>query len=84
MTLILALIIFIEILSYIIIADIVLSWISLVWLKFRPQFIADIIDPLYKNIKKIVTTNIWPFELAPILIMILLMLIKSYLISLTY
>jgi uncharacterized protein YggT (Ycf19 family) len=76
MQILLALIIFIEIMSYIVIFDVILSWLTLFWLRFRPKFIADIIDPLYKNVKKIVPTSIWPLDFTPIVIILILIFIR--------
>jgi len=77
MTFLLTIVILIELLSYLIIFDVILSWLTLLWLKFRPRFVADIIDPLYKNIKKIIPTAIWPLDFTPIVIIIFLMFIQS-------
>ena len=71
-----ALIIFIEIVSYIVIFDVILSWLMLFWLRFRPQFVADIIDPLYENVKKIIPTTIWPVDFTPIVVILLLIFIR--------
>lgn len=76
MQILLAIIIFLEIISYIVIIDVILSWITLTGLRFRPKFIADIIDPLYANVKKIIPTNIWPMDFTPIVIIILLIFIR--------
>lgn len=76
MPILLTLIIFIEIITYIIIADVILSWLTLLWLKFRPKFISDIIDPLYKNVKKIIPTSFWPLDFTPIVIILLLAFIR--------
>lgn len=72
----LTVIIFLEILSYIVIFDVILSWLTLFWLKIRPKFIADIIDPLYKSIRKIIPTSIWPVDFTPIVIIVLIIFIK--------
>ena len=76
MQILIAVIIFLEIISYFIIADVILSWLSLFWVKFRPSFLADIIDPLYKNVKNYIPTSIWPVDFTPIVIIILLIFIK--------
>ncbi len=70
MILILAFLIFLRILSYLIILDIILSWLSLLWLNLRPKFLADIIDPIYNSIKKIIPTTIWPLDFTPIVVYI--------------
>jgi YggT family protein len=69
-------IIFLEIISYIIIFDVIISWLTLLWINFRPKFIADIIDPIYKNIKKIIPTSMWPIDFTPIVVIFLLIFIK--------
>lgn len=79
MSLLIALIIFLELLYWIIIFDVILSWLTLLWLKSRPKFIADIIDPIYKSIKKILPTSIWPIDLTPIVVIIVIIFIKGLL-----
>ncbi|MFK7780648.1 MAG: YggT family protein [Candidatus Gracilibacteria bacterium] len=76
MTFLLTIIILLEIISYIVIFDVILSWLTLLGLKFRPKFIADIIDPLYINVKKYIPTSIGPLDFTPIVIILLLMFIK--------
>lgn len=76
MQILIALIIFLDILSYLVIFDVILSWLILLWLRIRPKFLADIIDPLYINVRKIIPTTIWPLDFTPIVIMILIIFIK--------
>ena len=76
MKILLAIIIFLEILSYIVILDVVLSWLTLLGLRFRPKIIADIIDPLYKNVRKYIPTRFWPLDFTPIVVILLLLFIK--------
>jgi len=75
MYLILAIFIFLELIMYIVLFDIILSWLSLMWIK-RPKFVSDIIDPLYAYIKNIIPTNIWPFDLTPMIVILLIYLFK--------
>ncbi|MCD5385310.1 YggT family protein [Candidatus Gracilibacteria bacterium] len=77
MTILLTIIIFLELLSYIIIIDVILSWLTLFGLKVRPKFIADIIDPIYSKIKKILPTTLGPVDFTPIIVIILIMFIKG-------
>jgi len=74
--LILALMIFLEILTYMIIFDVILSWLTIFWLNIRPQFLVDIIEPLYKNIKKVIPTTFWPLDLTPIIVIFSIIFIK--------
>jgi len=75
-SIIFAIIIFLEIISYIIILDVILSWLTLFWLKIRPKFISDILDPIYKNIKKIIPTSFWPVDFTPIIVIMAIIFIK--------
>lgn len=77
LNLIFALIIFLEIISYLIIADVILSWLSLAWVKFRPAIISAILDPMYLNIKKVFPTTIWPLDLTPIIVLIAISIIET-------
>ncbi len=77
MIILLTIIILLEILSYFVIFDVILSWLILLWIKFRPKFVADIIDPLYRNVRKFIPTSIWPLDFTPIVIILLLMFIKG-------
>lgn len=77
-TIIFAIVLFLDIIRFIIIADIILSWLTLFWLKIRPKFISDIIDPIYESIKKIIPTKIWIFDLTPIVVLICIIIIKWF------
>lgn len=65
-----AILIFLNIIIYLIFFDVILSWLTLFWIRWRPQFIASIIDPLYAFVRKIIPTRIWAFDLTPIVILI--------------
>jgi len=72
------------ILKNILFIDIILSWLPLIWINFRPKFISDIMEPLYKKIKDIIPTTIWPIEFAPIIVYIIIIFFISFLIQLTW
>ena len=78
-TIIFTLLIFLELIMYIVIIDIVLSWVSLLGFKWRPQFIASVIDPLYTKIKSIIPTSLGPVDFTPIIIFIGITFIKGLL-----
>ncbi len=61
-----------ELMQYIIFADVILSWLQIFWLNLRPKFLADIIDPLYWLVKKYLPTTIWPIEFTPIVILMVI------------
>lgn len=71
-----AIIIFTKLLFYVIFFDVILSWLSVFWINFRPKFIADIIDPIYSFVKKFIPTTFWPLDLTPIIIIMILYFIK--------
>ena len=62
--------ILLELIWYLILLDVILSWLTLAGLQIRPKFISDIIDPFYKNIKSFIPTNIWPIDFTPIVAII--------------
>ena len=76
MQILIAIIIFLEILSLLIILDVILSWLMIIWLRLRPKFLADIIDPIYKNVRKVIPTTIWPLDFTPIVVMIMIIFLK--------
>jgi len=78
---ILAILLFLNLLLYLVFFDVILSWLTIVWLNFRPKFLADIIDPIYNNIKKILPTTIWPLDLTPIVLVFIIFFTTSLLLS---
>jgi uncharacterized protein YggT (Ycf19 family) len=78
-TLIIAIIIFLELITYLIFFDIILSWLSVFWIKFRPKFVYDILEILYINVRKVIPTRIWYFDFAPMIILIIIFFILSLL-----
>lgn len=68
--------IFLEILYILVIIDVILSWITMIWLNIRPRFLADLINPIYIFVKKIIPTTIWPFDFTPIIILFWISFLK--------
>jgi uncharacterized protein YggT (Ycf19 family) len=77
-----AILIFLNLLIYLIFFDVILSWLTLIWLSFRPKFLADIIDPIYKKIKNIFPTTLWPLDLTPIIVIFVIYFFTTLLIIL--
>lgn len=75
MNLIFVLYIFLDLVKYLVFADVILSWAQLLWIKWRPKFLSSIIDPLYSHVKNILPTSIWPIDFTPIVILILIIFI---------
>lgn len=75
-TILLWIVILLNLIVYIIFLDIILSWLTLFWLRLRPKILADIINPLYINVKKYIPTTIWPLDFTPIVILIIISFIR--------
>jgi uncharacterized protein YggT (Ycf19 family) len=75
----LSIIFFTDIISYLIILDIILSWLSLLWLRWRPEFLKSIVDPLYSFIGKIVPTSFWIFRFDALIAMVIIYFIQGLL-----
>lgn len=75
-TIFIAILIFLELIFYVIFIDVILSWLVLFWVNFRPKFIADIIDPIYKFIKSIIPTSFWPIDFTPIIVILIIYFLR--------
>lgn len=71
--------IFLEIIVIIVIIDFILKWLLVFWINLRPKFIADIIDPMYFYVKKIIPTNFWPFDFTPMIIILIVYFLRGLL-----
>ncbi|MDD3646026.1 MAG: YggT family protein [Candidatus Gracilibacteria bacterium] len=76
-----AILIFLNIIIYLIFFDVILSWLTLFGIRWRPQFIASIIDPLYAFVRKIIPTRIGAFDLTPIVILIAIYFISGVILT---
>jgi len=76
-TLLLALFILLEILEYLVFLDVILSWLTLFGLKFRPKFLVSILGPLYRIVKQYIPTRFGAFDFTPIIILLLLWFMKG-------
>ncbi len=61
-----------ELMQYIIFADVILSWLILFGLNIRPKFLADIIEPIYWFVRKYLPTSIGPLDFTPIVILLII------------
>ena len=73
------LVIFLSLIKYIIIIDIISSWLAVLWLNLNMPIIRDImsliksiISPMYKFIRKYIPTYIWPIDFTPLIILIII------------
>lgn len=73
-------ILFLDIMRCFVIADVILSWFPLIWITFRPRFIATFLDPLYTVIQKYIPTKAWIFDLTALILLMALSFIEGLLI----
>ncbi|MDD3302198.1 MAG: YggT family protein [Candidatus Gracilibacteria bacterium] len=78
----LAIIFLTEIIFYIMVVDIILSWLMLFGVRFRPKFISDILDPVYSSIKSILPTTFGPLDFTPIIVIMIIYFIRAIVILL--
>lgn len=74
--------IFLDILGIIVIVDVLLSWLWVFQIQFRPQFIAAILDPIYGFVRKNISTILWPFDFTALIVMFCLIFCKGLLLTL--
>jgi len=70
-TILLVIALLLIIIKYSIFLDIILSWLTILWLNVRPKFLSEILDPIYSWIKSKISTSIWPLDFTPIIIYII-------------
>lgn len=80
-TIIIALLLFIDIFFYMILFSVIMSWLSLFWLNFKIKFIDNLIEPVFKFVKKNIPTTFWPFDFSPIIIIFILFFIRWLIVS---
>lgn len=74
--------IFLDLIRYLIYIDMILSFLALFWLNLKLQILRDLLDPIYLQIKKRVNTIVWPIELAPLIVIFAIYTIQFLIISL--
>ena len=71
---------FTNIILYIIFFDIILSWLSILWLRWRPDLLRSTVDPLYNLIGKVVPTSFGMFRFDALIAIIFIYFIQGLLI----
>lgn len=79
--LILSIIMFLNLIKYLIILEVIISWLVIFWIVIKIQFIQNITMPLYNYIKKILPTTFWMIDFTPIIVIIWIEVIISILVS---
>ena len=73
--------IFLNAIFYLVIFDVILSWLTILWINYRPNFLSQIIDPIYKFINKIIPTTFWMFRFDALIVILLIYVIQTLLIN---
>jgi len=81
LTLIRAVVIFTQVMELIIIIDIIMSFLSPLLDKIRYNSTYRILWPLYEQINKRINTNVWPFKLDALVLILILFLIRYVVVS---
>lgn len=66
----LVLVIFTDIILYLVFFDIILSWLSLLWLRWMPSFLDSVLWPLYNFINNLLPTKFWMFRFDALILII--------------
>jgi len=69
--------IFLKIIEWIIIIDIILSWLPLLGIQIIIPFFRSVLDPLYFFIKKYIPTTVAGLDFTPFIIMLCIQFILS-------
>lgn len=80
-TILLTIVIFLDIIFYIIFFDIILSWLALAGMRFRPSFVARIVDPIYGFVRKYIPTRFWMFDFTPLIVIFAIMFFTNLIVS---
>lgn len=71
MTIILfSILIFLSLVQWMILIDVILSWLSLIGVYFRPKFIQAITTPLYETVRRYIPSSFSGIDFAPIIVFI--------------
>ena len=77
----LAIYIFLNAIFYLIIFDVILSWLTLLWLNYRPKFLSQIIDLIYAFINKFIPTTFGMFRFDALIAILIIIFLQSLLLS---
>lgn len=72
---------FLNIITWIIFLDVILSWGALIGIYFRPRFIQSITIPLYEMVRRVIPSSFNGIDFAPIIVYIGIIFIQSILLS---
>lgn len=76
-----SLLIFLSLIQWIVFIDVILSWGTLVGIRFRPKFIQAITFPLYDAVHRFIPSSFSGIDFAPIIIFIAIELITKLILA---
>lgn len=80
-TILLVIYIVADLMIFLVIAHIILSWLNILWVNIKIWFIDSILEPIYTRIKNSIPTNFWPFEFAPAIFILFLIIIQNFIVA---
>lgn len=80
--LLLIILIFLNLIEWVIIVDIILSWAQLLWIRIQINFIKSITNPIYLKIRKYLPTTFWMIDFSPIVIFFIIQIISNIILNL--
>ncbi|EKD65911.1 MAG: hypothetical protein ACD_49C00076G0007 [uncultured bacterium (gcode 4)] len=80
--LLLVILIFLNLIEWVIIIDIILSWVQLLWIRVQIKWIQSITWPIYMKIRKYLPTTFWPIDFSPIVIFFIIQIISNIILNL--
>ncbi|MCK9273156.1 YggT family protein [Candidatus Gracilibacteria bacterium] len=78
----LVVLIFLNLIEWVIIIDIILSWAQLLGIRIQIKFIRSITTPIYTKVRKYLPTTFGPIDFSPIVIFFIIQIISSVILNL--
>lgn len=78
----LSLIVFLSLLEWAVFFDIVLSFLRIVGIRFRPTFLGSITDPLYDIVRRALPTAMGRFDFSPLIVLIGIQILANLILTL--
>jgi YggT family protein len=77
------LVIFLSLIEYIIIIEIILSWLVLFGIRVRIGFFVSVTGPLYTMVRRYLPTTLGPLDFTPLIILLAIQFLTSWLMPFT-
>ena len=75
--------IFLDLLYFFVLFDVIISWLPIFWIKFNPKFVRDLLDPIYQLIQKVIPTTIWPISFNAFILLLIIYVLQIFLLNIS-